>query len=110
MNLDIAVLLIGGALLATTPAAARTAMAPDGDPIRAVPHADLDLATQSGRATLNRRVALALESVCGSYANRSAEEQDKITRCRRDANARLAPQLARILSADKPVRSAKLDR
>lgn len=110
MNINVAVLLIGGALLATAPAAARTATAPNGDRIRAVPHADLDLATPGGQATLNRRVARALESVCGSYADRSVEEQDRITRCRRDANARIAPHLARILDAEAPVRSAKLDR
>jgi len=110
MNINIAALLIGGVLLAATPIEAQTITAPNGDTLRAVRHADLDLDTRSGRAKLNRRIALALESVCGSYANRSIDEQDEVTRCRREANARLAPQLTRILSTHVPVQSAMLDR
>lgn len=110
INMNIAGLLIGAALIATTPAAARTIAAPNGDKLRAVRYADLDLATSGGRATLDRRIAIALESVCGSYANLLAEEQIEVTRCRRDAKAKLAPKLAELLGANGPARSAMLGR
>lgn len=106
MHLKIAALLIGGTLLATSPVNAETIAAADGTMHQAVPHTDLDLATPSGRAKLNRRIALGLESVCGSYAQLTVDEQDEVTRCRRDAHAKLAPQLARILDADVTVASA----
>lgn len=110
MNINIAALLIGGALLATTPVEAKTITAPNGDKVRFVRYIDLNLATPQGRAKLNRRIARALEYVCDSYAIRSAEEQYKISRCRHEASAKLAPQLAKVLDAHVPVQSAMTDR
>jgi len=110
MNINIAALLIGSTLLATTPVQAEALTAPNGDKMRIVRHADLDLATPGGRAKLDHRVALALESVCGSYANRSVEEQNKVARCRREASAKLAPQLAKIRDAHPAFAGTPSDR
>jgi UrcA family protein len=60
-----------------------------------VRHADLDLSTAQGRATLNRRIAAATEAVCGSYAGASVDEQDAIGRCRADARRQVAAQRIR---------------
>ena len=56
--------------------------------------AGLNLGTTAGRSRLRRRVAAAIETVCGSYAGTSFEEQDGIGRCRRDAWASVTIQLA----------------
>ena len=110
MKNHIAALMIGSALIAAAPAGASISTAPNSEVMRAVRYADLDLSTSRGRAKLDRRVARALESVCGSYANLSVEEQDEVTRCRHGAQGKLAPQLARLLAAYEPVQSAMLDR
>lgn len=110
MQNNFAALLIAGTLLTTTTVKAETITNHDGLKIRAVAHADLDLATSDGRTKLNRRIALALESVCGSYAGRTSEEQKDVTVCRRAATAKLEPQVAKLLDAHAPVKSAMADR
>jgi UrcA family protein len=85
--------LLAGAFLSTGPAFAADPEAPS----RLVSYADLNLSSPAGMARLNRRIASAVEAVCGSYAGTVsvAEEQD-ITRCRTETTARLQPQLATI--------------
>ncbi|RYE04510.1 MAG: UrcA family protein [Sphingomonadales bacterium] len=61
-----------------------------------VRHADLDLGTPAGRAMLDRRIAAATETVCGSYAGVSAEESFAIDDCRARAKADVRRQLAAI--------------
>jgi len=56
--------------------------------------AGLDLGTPAGRGRFQRRVAAAMERVCGSYAGTSTAEQDEIGRCRRAASAGVETQLA----------------
>lgn len=77
------------AAIAAVPAQAET-------PARsqAVSTAGLDLGTAQGRARLQRRVAAAVEIVCGSYAGSSSAEQDEIGNCRRAALAGVETQLA----------------
>ena len=55
---------------------------------------DLDTRTKRGAATLDRRLASAIERVCGSYAGADMSEMDSITRCRRAARADVASQRA----------------
>lgn len=56
---------------------------------------DLDLSSTAGQAKLRHRVGLALESLCGSYANApDPGEQDLITACRKTATADIASAIA----------------
>jgi len=60
-----------------------------------VRYADLDLSTATGARTLRHRIAMAMESACGSYAGTATSagmsEADAITKCRA-ANAAAADQ------------------
>lgn len=110
MHNNLVALLISGTLLTTTTVKAETITNQDGLKLRAVEHADLDLAMSDGRTKLNRRIAIALESVCGSYAGRTSEEQKDVTVCRRAATAMLEPQVAKLIAAHAPVQSVMADR
>ena len=61
---------------------------------QSVSTAGLDLGTPAGRGRFQRRVAAAIETVCGSYAGASASEQGEIDRCRRSAWSSVETQLA----------------
>lgn len=61
---------------------------------QSVSTAGLDLGTPAGRGRFQRRVAAAIETVCGSYAGASASEQIEIDRCRRSAWSGVEVQLA----------------
>ena len=79
------------ASLAATPAAAY------GPPARqAVSYADLDLSRPADVARLHRRLAAALENVCGSYATSESWQESEIARCRAGARAEADAQLARL--------------
>jgi len=79
------------ASLAATPAAAY------GPPARqAVSYADLDLSRSADVARLHRRLAAALENVCGSYATSESWQESEIARCRAGARAEADAQLARL--------------
>lgn len=111
MRNNLAALLIAVNLLTTTTTVkAETITNHDRVKIRAVEHTDLDLATSDGRTKLNRRIAVALESVCGSYAGRTAEEEKDVTRCRRAAITLIEPQVARLLITRVLVQSAMANR
>ena len=77
----------------TLPAQAQTASSQ-----QAVSTAGLDLGRPADRARLQRRLADAVENVCGSYAATSADEQRVIGRCRRAAWAGVETQLAALAS------------
>ena len=60
-----------------------------------VTFADLDLGNSHGQRILARRVADAVEEVCGSYANAPDEvDQNRITDCRRAAMTDAQRQIA----------------
>ena len=56
--------------------------------------AGLDLASPADRARLDRRIAAAVETVCGSYAGASQSEQREIDGCRAAARTGIETQLA----------------
>lgn len=85
----IAAAAAAAALLASSPVAAGPAL---------IHLADLDLSSPAGRATLDRRVARALEAACGSYFQTSPEETREIDICRRDALAEVRPAVATALA------------
>lgn len=88
-------ILFTAALLATISALPASAQAPAS---RAVNYAGLDLATPAGRAALDRRIATAVEAVCGSYAGASSYEAREIDRCRAGARTGIETQLAALQS------------
>ena len=63
-----------------------------------VSSAGLDLGSPAGRARFQRRLAAAIEDVCGSYAGASHWEQREIGRCRATARADIETQLAAMQS------------
>ena len=86
--------LIAGA----APALAENGTSPrENAPTRSVAFGDLDLGSAAGVRRLSRRIALATEAVCGSYAGASDAENHAISECRRDLRASLEAQLARRL-------------
>jgi UrcA family protein len=88
-------ILFTAALFATISAMPAAAQAPAG---HAVSYQGLDLSTRAGRATLNRRIAAAVETVCGSYAGASSYETSEIDRCRAAARTGIETQLAALQS------------
>jgi len=73
--------------------------APEFEHSVVVRHGDLDLKSAAGRTVLDRRIAVATERVCGSYAGADVTEDQEIKRCRavvaRDVARQLRVQLAR---------------
>ena len=67
-----------------------------------VSYSDLDLARPADVARLRKRIAAAIEDVCGSYAAVESWAEPDISRCRADARARTEEQLTAIL--DRAVR------
>lgn len=87
-------------LLAAAPAGAEPAD-PTNAPAETIRFDDLNLATADGIAQLNRRIARATETVCGSYASKDNVEQDAVTECRSKVRSSIVPQLAKALKADE---------
>src|SRR3546814_4643121 len=77
-------LLIPAALAAVStgqPVSAQTAPA---NPSVAVAHRDLDLRTEAGARTLDRRIWRAVVAVCGTAPDYDIEGKNEVRQCRRD--------------------------
>ena len=77
-------LLILAALAAAStgqPVSAQTAPA---NPSVAVAHRDLDLRTEAGTRTLDRRIWRAVVAVCGTAPDYDIEGKNEVRECRRD--------------------------
>jgi len=83
------------ALVAGGLAAPAAALAPPAQ--RTVSYADLDLTRGGDVARLRRRIAGAIEEVCGGYAAAESWAEPEISRCRAEARNRAEGQLAAIL-------------
>lgn len=60
-----------------------------------VSYADLDLGSAAGKRLLDRRIASAIEDVCGSFANvREHYEEVRISQCRAEARQSADRQFA----------------
>ena len=76
---------LGSALIATAAigAAPAFAQAPGGEiNVRLVRIADLDLASEAGRRTLERRLANAAREVCGTASDADVEGKNAVRKCR----------------------------
>jgi UrcA family protein len=80
---------VAATLSTTAPAPAAAAdivVAPTAITVR-VSYADLNLANAEGRATLDRRIAGAARSICGSYFQTDLQMAALVQNCREDAIA-----------------------
>lgn len=76
-------------------AAAPADVVVDAGPTASFTVADLDLTSASGMHLYNRRLAGALEDVCGSFANAVEwSDKDRVGQCRDRAMASASRQLA----------------
>ena len=80
------------ATLAPFPATAMAAV-----PTARVVHGDLDLASKAGRATFDRRLAAAMDKVCGRLDRSDLGEIASITACRREVSQAAAERVASLL-------------
>ena len=86
------------AVFAVSPALAQNDQAPSAS----VEFGDLDLNSESGRDTLDRRVNQAIRSLCNTY-DRTVTAQRRATQCRLAARASAQPQVRfAILEAKGP--------
>lgn len=65
---------------------------------------DLDLASASGRAVLDARVAHAVDRICGSAHARSTWEQQNYADCSKAARAEAAPRIDAMVAAAQNAR------
>lgn len=66
-----------------------------GEPTQVVSFADLDLGTERGARTLERRIAVAAEALCGSVSDMDPEGRNIIRRCRQAVKARASAERVR---------------
>lgn len=83
---------LAAALLATFTAA--PALAQDAPIARsvAVSYADLDLGSESGRATFDNRLRQAVREVCGSASSADLRGQNRVDQCRDQLTAQAVQQ------------------
>jgi UrcA family protein len=65
---------------------------------KTVSAADLNLASEAGQATLERRVAVAVRSVCAVSSFRNLREMAQRDRCLRDAERKAGAQVAQLMT------------
>lgn len=70
-------------------------------PTARISYADLDLTRGSDVAKLQHRVAVALESVCGSYDNVGTIEARDIAQCRLNAAAKAKPMVTMLVDQER---------
>jgi UrcA family protein len=91
-------LIAAGLILAaatTNANAAPIVVSADSVPTARIAVGDLNLASSAGQRVYLRRLGLALESVCGSYANAvEMTDENRITDCRHAATTQVQRQLA----------------
>jgi len=68
-------------------------------PTARVVHGDLDLASKAGRATFDRRLAAAMDKVCGRLDRSDLGEIASIAECRREVSQAAAQRVATLLAA-----------
>ena len=91
-------LLILAALAAASlaqPAFAQPAPAPR---TALVAHADLDLATEKGARTLDRRIWRAVVAVCGTAPDYDLEGKNDVRECRRDTRAIASAEAQQVIA------------
>lgn len=104
-------LLILAALAAASfgqPAFAQSAPA---NPTAVVQHKDLDLRTEAGARTLDRRIWRAVVTVCGSASDYDLEGKNDVRECRRDTRVLASAQAEQVIASaarDQPIRVSSI--
>jgi UrcA family protein len=88
-----------GTALAAAPASAQAAPAAR---TQIVHLADLDLASDSGRARLDQRLRAAVEAACGTASDSDLHGRNLVRRCRIDAARKVAPQRDAAIASRAP--------
>lgn len=101
--LPLALILAGAA----SPASARNEQNPA---VRKVVYQDLDLASASGRAVLDRRIHAAVNAVCGEAEQFDFKGKSRVRHCREDTTANAVTQRDRLLAAQLPQTNLALSR
>jgi UrcA family protein len=79
---------------AATIAIAPAAASPSKPATHIVRYADLDLTSEAGRATLDRRINQAVRVVCGSASSAALQDRLSVERCSATARAYAKAQIA----------------
>ena len=91
-NFLLALSVVGGAIISPQGVIANPVQT-----VRIV-YSDLNLENRKDIRLLGRRITLALDKVCGSYAGvTEMNETNRIYKCRTAARQQVAPQLARLM-------------
>ncbi|WOK35837.1 UrcA family protein [Sphingomonas sp. C3-2] len=85
-----------GSALCVSPAIAQTLGY--GPQTRTVHYADLDLSTAKGRATLDRRLEMAVADACGMASSSDLAAQNKVHQCQTETLARVSTERDRIIA------------
>ncbi len=85
------------ALLSQTPAS--FAATPEPLPSQAVRTADLDLSTKRGQQTLDHRIRVAVNAVCGDASSADLVGQNRVSQCRDETRASVQTQIRLAIAA-----------
>jgi len=100
-------LLILAALAAVSIGQPAFAQSAPANPTAVVQHKDLDLRTQAGTRTLDRRIWRAVVTVCGAASDFDLEGKNDVRECRRDTRRVASAQADRVVASatrDQPIR------
>ena len=92
MKTILALALTFAAAAASLPAAPAAAQGVPAQTTLAVSYADLDLTTEAGIRTLDRRILSAVQQACGPASAFDLAGTNRVRACRADALARLSAQ------------------
>ena len=87
------------ASVAALPAAPAAAQAPPAEATLAVSYVDLDLRSEAGIRTLDRRILTAVQQACGPISDFDPAGRNRIQACRADALERLSGQRDTVIAA-----------
>ena len=96
------------ALLAASIATPALAQDISGQRSFSVRHADLNLASEAGIRTLDRRIHNAVSAACGTPSSADPEGKRKVKDCREQAKATAAAQRSSLIAASRQPSSTRL--
>jgi len=104
----ISALAAAGLTFVTLALATPLRAAPIGEATVEVKIGDLDLATASGAATLDRRIRAAARTICGSMPPRSLDMQRQVALCQDEVVAGARAEVETALAAARPAQGPAL--
>ena len=101
-------LLSFAALVAASIATPALAQDVSGQRSFSVRHADLNLASEAGVRTLDRRIHNAVSAACGTPSSADPKGRQKVEDCREQAKASAAAQRSSLIAAARQPSSTRL--